>query len=202
MNENTRPRRYPVGTVLWRMVGVLNGCCGQPKDNKIHWLPEAYAIQDVKDSMFFHTHGGASWNAIGKSYFLTREECIAAWKGDTVTDPPKIKPEETKDLNGKIIYRDDDMALLTITFDKMLVPPSDLEWRHNSAYEIPGKPGSGEFLTLEEISDQLVEMTPDDYRGFKQIEVRIDEPLSGVIYRYNQYRDGRWNEYGKLQGYA
>ncbi len=192
--QHTLPH-YPVGTVLWKMVGRLNGYCGHPADNKIHWYPESYAIQYADDNKFMFTNGGGSWGTIGKVFFLTRETCLAAW-GDKplITDPPEPESPDPKDLNNLVVWRDGaDMSFLTITIDKLLFDPAALEWRHNAEYDV-------DSLTLEEISDQLLKMIPPEQDGI--IEVRIETPLDGFIYQYGNHRDNKWYEYGKLQGYA
>jgi hypothetical protein len=43
-----------------------------------------------------------------------------------------------------------------------------------------------------------------DIIGYKDgiCTVIIDDCLSGRIYQYGNYRDGKWYEYGKTKGYA
>lgn len=184
------------------MVGRCNEIWVSPKDDKIHWFPEAYAIQYVDANKFMCTHGGGSWNSIGKTFFLTREECLEAW-GDKpmITDPPETECEEPENLNELVIWHCSDMEILTITVNGILINlEEDLIWQHCSEWEIPCDPYYGDYLTLADISHQLSGKIPKDGLGI--IEVRIEEPLNGVIYQYGNYRDNKWREYGKLMGYA
>lgn len=58
----------------------------------------------------------------------------------------------------------------------------------------------GDFLTLEEISGQILDKAPS---GENQIiEVRIEKPLNGVIYQYGNCQDNKWHKHGETRGYA
>lgn len=52
-----------------------------------------------------------------------------------------------------------------------------------------------ETLTLQEIADQLEEENP-------LITVIVTSTLSGVIYQYGNYDDGKWYKIGVTCGYA
>lgn len=206
MNDKAEFPRYPVGTVLWKMESGFNDYCGSPADEKIHWRPEAHAIQHTNENVFMFSHGGASWGAIGKTYFLTREECIEDWGNRPMIEdpPPKGDPPPLPDLNKLEIWREDSVSILTITvccgFNREFVSTEKLdwhvdpnvdEWGHRFGFTV-------EHLTLQEISDQIKTLYP----LCSIIEVRREEPLKGVIYQYGNYGDDEWREHGTLNGYA
>lgn len=188
----------PVGTVLWKMVGTIKGAQGE---QKVHWMPEAHAIQYADDGKFMFSHGGASWNSIGKSYFLTREECLADWGNKpTIEDLAEKERPELPDLNKIVVWRFDEVSILTIMVDNALVDLSELNWHHDIESESNYDPSCGDFLTLEEISGQILDKAPS---GENQIiEVRIENPLKGVIYQYGNCQDNKWHKHGETRGYA
>lgn len=79
---------------------------------------------------------------------------------------------------------------------KVIVPCWDLEWRNpyedGDDYDLPL------FLTLKEISDQLISL------GYKPVfYVWHEMGMSGTIYRYGNYDEiNYWTEHGKTKGYA
>ena len=80
--------------------------------------------------------------------------------------------------------------------EKVIVPHCELNWRNpyddDDDYDLPL------FLSLKEISDQLIE------KGYKPtFYVWCETGLSGKIYRYgNDTDDAYWTEHGETNGYA
>ncbi len=71
MQEKTT---YPVGTVLWRMIG-------RRQNSEIRWYAAPLCIEYVDKHKFLNADNiGGGWNSIGKNYFLTREECLENFK--------------------------------------------------------------------------------------------------------------------------
>lgn len=62
---------------------------------------------------------------------------------------------------------------------------NDLKWNSNEYV--------GGILTLKEINEQT---------NYKKIRVIQDDGLSGIIYEYGNYNDGKWRVYGITKGYA
>lgn len=89
---------------------------------------------------------------------------------------------------------DEGVTIIACTKDneKVIVPFYDLDWRNpyenGDDYDLPL------FLTLKEISNQLIET------GYKPtFYVWREMGLSGKIYAYN---NDCWREYGETKGYA
>lgn len=53
------------------------------------------------------------------------------------------------------------------------------------------------ILTLEDIKVQV-----EQQYGESLITVIAEYPLRGNVYRYGNYKDGRWSEIGTVSGYA
>ena len=95
-----------------------------------------------------------------------------------------------KNISQTVIYRDG--VSLTIiahkTLDKVLVKSDELTWNHDDE--------SGKYLTLDEISDQLIGLGYDfTFYVWKEIGLR------GKIYQFGNH-GLFWEEHGETKGYA
>lgn len=72
-SENSLPLgmgSVKVGDVLWRMSGIS-------QNGKITWQAVPMAVEEILGRAYRLTQGHiASQNSVGKSYFLSREECL------------------------------------------------------------------------------------------------------------------------------
>lgn len=84
--------------------------------------------------------------------------------------------------------------------DNALVDLSELNWHHDIESESIYDPSGGDFLTLEEISGQILDKSL--FIDNQIIEVRIENPLNGVIYQYGNYKNNKWHKHGETCGYA
>jgi hypothetical protein len=196
-NEEQR-HKYPLGTVLWVM-------SGKPSCGKVYWSPMARSIEQHPEKGGFMFDAvpmvhGSSWNNIGNTYFLSREECIAAW-GDKPRIEDDDRPVEKQEhphpgeYGKRIIWHDDSINALTITAGHTPVPTETLSWRMDRGAK--HLTGNGNILTLNEIRDQIWKK-----HGKTIIEVRVESPLSGVIYQVGNYTEDYWHEHAKTRGYA
>jgi len=58
----------------------------------------------------------------------------------------------------------------------------------------------GQYLTLEDISDQLKQNAKSEYIGI--VYLWTESPLYGAIYQYGNYDDDIWHLCAKTNGYA
>lgn len=63
----------------------------------------------------------------------------------------------------------------------------------NLIWNKDGEEGYDEYLALKEIADQL---------NGAPVRVIMDYGLSGKIYEYGNYNDGKWRLYGITKGFA
>lgn len=196
-NEEQR-HKYPLGTVLWCM-------SGKPYHGKVYWSPTPHSIEQhpAEGGLMFNSMPmtrGLSWGNIGKNYFLSREECLAAW-GDKPRITDDYRPVEDQErphpveLGKRVILRDDSINILTITANYAPVPIKARSWRNDK--EAERIMGNGNLLTLDEIRDQIWEKQDKAI-----IEVRVESPLSGAIYQVGNYTEDYWHEHAKTRGYA
>ena len=73
-----------------------------------------------------------------------------------------------------------------IIVNNQIIDNSSLNWRHETNGNIE--------LTLNEIAEQV--------NSSNVIYVWIELGLSGVIFLYNNYGDGKWINHGTTKGYA
>jgi len=197
-------RTYPVGTVLWNMVG-------RRRNGKVYWAAEANCIQVSHEKGFLFdqsladsTHGN-TWGNIGKNYHLSREECLAAWgeKPLVVNDDRPVEEQESPDPKeyGKLVIwlgDDTNTVFINVGFDKAPFSADTLEWNINeeTAKMLGGEKG-GYYLTLDEIAEQINKTIQGAI-----IEVRVEGPNGGVIHQVGNRLGGLWHKHGTTRGYA
>lgn len=102
--------------------------------------------------------------------------------------------------NDTVIWRDDGVDIVSI-FTKTLgvvcpIPADKLQWRKDKDAE--EAMGCGDHLTLQEIGDQIHDMT-----GCRcPLYVWVESTLSGKIYQTGNYKDDAWLLHGETKGYA
>lgn len=195
--------QYPVGTVLWNMVGRY-------RHGKVYWAAVANAIQIshekgfLFDQSFVDSKHGNSWNGIGRNYYLSREECLANW-GDRPLVEDDTRPvaeqeyPDPKEYGKRVIWRDNSVDILQITVGSNRAPFDQLGIAWHFDEDMAKATGNGEWLTLDELRDLIWGRL-----GHKHIiEVRVESPLGGVIHQVGNYpNDDLWMEHGKTRGYA
>jgi hypothetical protein len=200
-NEEQR-QKYPIGTVIWCM-------SGKPRHGNVYWSPLPRSIEQHPEKGGFTfdiapiTHG-STWNNIGRNYFLSREECLADWgdKPRITEDDCPVEEQENPDpaeYGKRVIWRDDSMTavIISIGLGRMRCPLKSLKW-HNDP-EAGEYIGNGDYLTLDEIRDQIWEkMGCHDI-----IEILEESPLQGVIHLTGNYPESNyWYKHGTTRGYA
>ena len=198
MTNQQYREKYPIGTVLWRMTGKY-------RDGKVYWYPDACSIeQHTSEGFGFGIEPnpcGASWNAIGKVYFLSRDDCFLTWGDKPFIEDYSIPKEEQtlhdlKKYGNHVIYLENGVTVLSITIGlfKISLEPEELAWNTDGkSYDIEDI--HNWWLTLDEIREQIWKKN-----GIVTIEVREEDPLGGIIYKVEN--DGLWYKHGATMGYA
>lgn len=199
--QKQKREQYPIGTVLWKMDRTAH-------HGKVYWSPKPLSIEQHPERGGFKfnsipSQGGSSWNNIGVNYFLTRQECLDDW-GDDPTIENDIRPAEDQEYPhpaeyGKLtIWCDDPTSTLLIVTGLTRDRYSEAKLRWNTSKYASGFEGFSQYLTLDEIRDQIFKEL-----GKTIIEVRVEDPLRGVIHQTgNQPNNDYWHEQGKTRGYV
>ncbi|GHU57274.1 hypothetical protein AGMMS49975_22490 [Clostridia bacterium] len=202
MNEYSKERKrrndeitakYPVGTIVWRMLGRRKDDMDYREAGKTYWRPSPSSIEGIDDHGMIRTNnGGFSINSIGSMYQLTRDECISAFlknnntaairkdgsymtfdedTSEAVTSAMFNKPQTLGAIiNPETTLRD---SLLTVLADHITIDISDIE---------QSDPKCGvTFIKLGEIRKRYP-------KGI--ITVISENPLNGVIYQIGNSSSG------------
>jgi len=197
---------YPVGTVIWHMAGYRHG-------GNIYWSAKPDVIEVRNPGGFWldvlpksDAAQGNTWNNIGASYFLSREECLAHW-GDRSLIEPTGEPvdvwndESDDDRVGEYEVEADVIEYpFYISVERVPFDPGKLTWRHeeNPYAEMEPENSIYRVLTLNEIRDQIWGMA-----GRKPIiEVRVEKPTTGIIFQVGNYSNDDWYKQGTTRGYC
>lgn len=188
--------KLKIGDVVWRMYG-------HKKDpgEKTEWHAKPMCIEYIDDHKFLDAwRCGGSLGLIGKSYFLTREECLKNWEehrheyeNPAVTSGVLHERERLGSIvkDDTYFWKDDD--ILRVYMNGMPVEYDKLPWREDDK---PGEYGMPDcYVTLGMIRGAFGE--------YAILTVWYEMPTHGFIYQTGNYHnETAWRLHGWTQGYA
>ena len=209
MTEAEYRERYPIGTALWSMTPSFY-------KGYTHWTPRPHSIETHGDEYGFGfgilpIERGNRWERIGKSYFTTREECLQDW-GDrprVTLDKRDVTEQESPDpvkYGEHTVWRGNGVSTLFITIglDRERFDLGKLTWHTDK--EMKRMTGNGEYLSLNEIRDQIHEwIRKEENIGAEVrmiVEVLEESPTSGIIHQVGNHDGSTWHKQGTTMGYA
>jgi len=202
MQEKTT---YPVGTVLWCMIG-------RRQNSEIRWYAAPLCIEYVDKHKFLNADNiGGGWNSIGKNYFLTREECLENFKAkgnsllekilinaptpEGIVEKPRTEWDDYEfhlfGAEGNHDASDTSVTVYAGFYDGLKNITDRLLW-HSKLTDGYGKVNS---LTLREIYEQC--------RKFSRLLTVFHATATRTeVYQCGNYEDGKWENVGHLYGFA
>lgn len=192
-------RQYPVGTVLWRMGGIR-------RNDKVCWHPYPICIEKADKHKFLNASGsGGSWNNIGRTYFLSREACIAHFLQNNKSLEQEIGFDEPTPEGVRERPRTDwqkyEVVKHSIGEEPFVyiggfgnLQPATLLLKFRIVQR-----DDWEFfaLRLEEIYDQL-----KDKASIITVFNQSQSALNCDIFQCGNYDEGKWVKMGTVMGYA
>lgn len=183
--------KIEVGTVLWRMRGI-------ERNGIVRWYAAPDCVEQIDDRKFLFGNGcGASLNAIGTNYFLSRDEAIhnhlsmgGELEQEFKEDAEEITRLPPTDFQDQIIYKFNhgvnDCGVYVGGLSQLKDITSDIVWNcislvDDEYYE--------ESLSLSQIYDQVSRLAGHEYDIITVIQ---NDPLRAQIYQCNNYERGKW----------
>jgi len=189
-----------IGDIVWEMRG-------RRQNGITKWAAQPRCIEYADEHKFLFADGcGASWNSIGKNYFLSRQDAMddflkrhdslatkSAEPDAPVYEAPRTDWEDYEIYPGselenitKIFLNDNPLNTSRLIWQTL---PDD-DWRKSDA-------GCEYSMTLNQLSTQLYAMGE---RGI--ITVVVEGPMHGDIFQIGNYSEMKWGLHGTTRGYA
>lgn len=167
------------------------------------WQLSPYKVLREKEG-YIYFEGGTycSSEEINKSYFPTKEACVAEFRhthaaaydcgGVFVTRDYK---ETIKDYGDVIIHPCYEEGIMRIYLNGEHVPEKEIKWKIDLSARKSMEGFSGKFITLSDLSKQLLKDSPSI------LTVVLEDVFCGNIYQYGNH-GSRWEHHGITKGFA
>lgn len=194
-----------VGTVLWEMRG-------RRQNDKIKWHAEPICVEEIREHMYIFGNGsGCSHNGVGKSLFLSREECINNFlkSHNSMDEKIDIEQEIDSSIRDKVVelprtdFEDlriypsfQNGQILRIFVDDKIISENEFDWEKEDD-KFSEYTGCSRSMKLNMLSSQWY---TKHKRGI--ITVVTESALHGEIYQIGNYPEMKWVKHGTTRGYA